>query len=122
MDHFPYLGSLLLSKVTIDEEVHHRLSCVTGAYSKLKKRFFEARDLQSKTKILVYKAVLLRTLLYGSEAWTTYSRHLRALEAFHQSYIRRILRITWEDRRTNTSFLEEAGISTITAIIAQHQL
>ena len=122
VDHFPYLGSLLSSKSTIDKEVPHRLSCARGAYSKLKKRGFEDRDLQSKTKILVYKAVLLRTLLYGSEAWTTYSRHLRALEAFHQRYLQRILRITWEDRRTNTSVLEEAGISTITAIITQHQL
>ncbi|KAK0142398.1 Craniofacial development protein 2 [Merluccius polli] len=115
-------GSLLSSKATIDEEVHHRLSCASGAYSKLKKRVFENRDLQSKTKILVYKAVLLPTLLYGSEAWTTYSRHLKALEAFHQRYLRRILRITWEDRRTNTSVLEEACVSTITAIIAQFQL
>ncbi|KAK0131511.1 Parathyroid hormone/parathyroid hormone-related peptide receptor [Merluccius polli] len=118
----PSQRSLLSSKATIDEEVHHRLSCASGAYSKLKKRVFENRDLQSKTKILVYKAVLLPTLLYGSEAWTTYSRHLKALEAFHQRYLRRILRITWEDRRTNTSVLEEAGVSTITAIIAQFQL
>lgn len=38
VDHFPYLGSLLSSKATIDEEVHHRLSCASGAYSKLKKQ------------------------------------------------------------------------------------
>ena len=31
VDHFPYLGSLLSSKATIDEEVHHRLSCTSGA-------------------------------------------------------------------------------------------
>ncbi|KAF0031718.1 hypothetical protein F2P81_016273 [Scophthalmus maximus] len=111
-----------MKRSTIDEEVHHRLSCASGAYSRLNKRVFEDRDLQSKTKIPVYKAVWLPTLLYGSEAWTTYSRHLRALEALHQRDLRRILRITWEDRRTNTTVLEEAGISTITAIVAQHQL
>lgn len=122
VDHFPYLGSLLSSKATIDDEIHHRLSCTSAAYSRLKKRVFENRDLQSKTKILVYKAILLPTLLYGSETWTTYSRHLKSLEAFHQRHLRRILRITWEDYRTNTSVLEEAGIPTITAIIAQHQL
>ena len=80
VDHFPYLGSLLSSKAIIDDEIHHRLSCASVAFSRLRKRVFENRDLQAKTKILVYKAVVLPTLLYGSEAWTTYSRHLKASE------------------------------------------
>lgn len=122
VDRFQYLGSLLSSKANIDDEIHHRLSCVSGAFSRLRKRVFENRDLLAKTKILVYKAVMLPTLLYGSEAWTTYSWHLKALEAYHQRCLRKILRISWEDRRTNTSVLKEAGIPTITATIAQHQL
>ncbi|KAJ3614980.1 hypothetical protein NHX12_018549 [Muraenolepis orangiensis] len=122
VDYFPYLGSLRSSKAVIDDEIHHRLSCASGAFSRLRKRVFENSDLQAKTKILVYKAVVLPTLLYGSEAWTTYSRHLKALEAYHQRSLRKILRISWEDRRTNTSVLEEADIPTITATIAQNQL
>ena len=122
VDHFTYLGSLLSSKANIDEEIHHRLSCASGSFSRLRKRVFENRDLQARTKVLVYKAVVLPTLLYGSECWTTYSRHLKALEAHHQRCLRKILKITWEDKRTNTSVLEEANIPAITAIIAQHQL
>nr|XP_061823852.1 uncharacterized protein LOC133611023 [Nerophis lumbriciformis] len=122
VDHFPYLGSLLSSKAVIDDEIHHLLSCASGAFSRLRKRVFENRDLQAKTKILVYKAVVLPTLLYGSEAWTTYSRHLKALETYHHRCLRKILRISWEDRRTNTSVLEEAGLPPITATIAQNQL
>ncbi|KAK1886523.1 Secreted RxLR effector protein 78, partial [Dissostichus eleginoides] len=109
-------------QAVIDDEIHHRLSCASGAFSRLRKRVFENRDLQAKTKILVYKAVVLPTLLYGSEAWTTYSRHLKALEAYHQRSLPKILRNSWEDRRTNTSVLEEADIPTITATIAQNQL
>ncbi|KAJ8378667.1 hypothetical protein AAFF_G00237160 [Aldrovandia affinis] len=43
-------------------------------------------------------------------------------EAYHQRCLRKIFKITWEDRRTNTSVLEEANIPAITATIAQHQL
>ena len=68
-DHFLFLGSLLSSKATIDKEVRRRLSCASGAYSRLKKTVFEDRNLQTKTKILVYKGALLHILLYGSEAW-----------------------------------------------------
>lgn len=87
MDHFTYLGSLLSSKAVIDDEMQHRLSCASGAFSRLRKRVFENRDLWTRTKILVYKAVVLLTLLYGSEAWTTYSRNLRALEAHPQNQL-----------------------------------
>lgn len=73
VDHFPYLGSLLSSKAVIDDEIHHHLSCANGAFTRLRKRVFENRNLQAKTNILVYKAVVLPTLLYGSKAWTTYS-------------------------------------------------
>ncbi len=51
-----------------------------------------------------------------------YSRHLKALEVHHQRCLRKIIRISWEDRCTNTNILEEADIPTITATIAQHQL
>lgn len=48
------------------------------------------------------------TLLYRSEAWTVYSRHLRAPEAHNQQCLWKILRIRWEDRRRNISFILSA--------------
>lgn len=122
VDHFSYLGSLLSSKADIDSEVNHRLSCACGAYAKLRKRVFDDRDLRPQTKILVYKAVVLPSLLYGAETWTTYSRHLKSLEQFHQRSLRKILKINWQDKRTNISILEEANVPSITTIIMKHQL
>ena len=48
------------------------------------KRVFEDRNLQTKTKILVYKAVRLCIQV------------LRFRSLDHQRYLRRILRIIWE--------------------------
>ncbi len=122
VDHFPYLGSILSSKADIDSEVNHRLSCASGAYARLRRRVFKDRDLSTQTKLLVYRAVVLPTLLYGAESWTTYSRHLRAMEQYHQRSLRKILRISWKDRRTNISILEEANMTSITTTIMQYQL
>ncbi len=122
VDHFPYLGSILSSKADIDSEVNRRLSCASGAYARLRRRVFEDRDLSAQTKLLVYRAVVLPTLLYGAESWTTYSRHLRAMEQYHQRSLRKILRISWKDRRTNISILEEANMTSITTTIMQYQL
>lgn len=97
----------------MDFEINHHLSCANGAYARLRKRVYEDRDLRVDTKLLLYKAVVLPTLLYGAESWTTYSRHLRALE---------LKWIKWEDRRTNISIREEAKMPSTTTTIMQHQL
>ena len=36
-----------------------------------------------KTKVEVYRAVVLTTLLFGCECWTLYRRHIKQLEQFH---------------------------------------
>ena len=122
VDHFTYLGSCLSCKVDLDAEIQACLHSASGAFGRLRTRVFDNRDIYINTKINVYKAIILPTLLYGSEAWTTYSRHLKSLEKYHQRCLRRILNIKWQDRRTNSSVLEEANVTSIESIIIKNQL
>lgn len=55
---------ILSSNAVTDDEICHHLSCASSAFLKLKKRVFKNHNLQAKTKVLVYKAVVLPTLLY----------------------------------------------------------
>ena len=80
---FPILVSHISSKVSIDDEIQYHIRCASTAFGKLKARVFEGQDLRTETKMMVYRAVILPTLLYGSEAWTTYKKHLRMLEKYH---------------------------------------
>eukprot|EP00061_Rhincodon_typus_P007270 g28811.t1 len=79
-NHFQYLRSVLLAKPAIDEEIQIASKCASAAFSCLRKRVFEDNNIRSDTKIMVYRAVLVPALLYGSETWTAYSRHVKALE------------------------------------------
>ena len=112
VDHFTYLDICL--------------SCICKADWMLKLKFrervFDNTNIYTNTKIKVYKAITLPTLLYGSEAWTTYSRHLKSLERYHQRCLRRILNIKWQDRRTNSSVLEEANVTSIESYFIKNQL
>ena len=65
--------------------------------------------------------MILPTMLYGSEAWATYSP-ISSLERYHQRCLRRILNIKWQDRRTNSSVLEEANVTSIESYIIKNQL
>ncbi len=44
------------------------------------------------------------------------------MEQYHQRSLRKILRISWKDRHTNISILEEANMTSITTTIMQYQL
>ena len=76
VDQFANPGSLLSTRAVIDAEILHRIGCASAAFARLRKRFFENRDIQINTKLLVYQAVVLPTQLYGADSWTTYSKHL----------------------------------------------
>eukprot|EP00061_Rhincodon_typus_P015676 g43481.t1 len=70
-----YLWNVLSTKAAIDEEIPHCLRCASAAFSHLRKRVFEDNSIRSDTKLKVYGAVVVPTLLYGSETWTVYRKH-----------------------------------------------
>jgi len=119
---FTYLGCTITSDAKIDREVDNRLAKANSAFGRLYKRVWNNRQLKKGTKISVYRAVILTTLLYGSESWVTYRHHLRLLERFHQRCLRTILNIHWSDYVTNVEVLEQAEIISIEAMLLKSQL
>ena len=78
--------------------------------------------LTTNTKLKDYQACVLSTLLYGSEAWSLYSRQQRRLNAVHMRCLRRLLGITWQDRVTNPDVMERANVPSIFAILTKRRL
>nr|VZI51958.1 unnamed protein product [Spirometra erinaceieuropaei] len=122
VENFPYLGSILSRNTKIDDEVANRISKASQAFGRLRSTVWNRHGLQLSTKLKMYKAVILPTLLYGAETWTVYTRQARRLNHFHLSCLRRILRLNWQDRIPDTEVLERTGILSIYAILKQMQL
>ncbi|XDV53782.1 hypothetical protein PO909_022204 [Leuciscus waleckii] len=93
-----------------------------AAFSRLYGRVWNNNNLKKDTKVSVYKAVVLTTLLYGAESWVTYRHHLRPLERFHQRCLRTIFNIRWSDFVANTEVLESAEVTSIEAMVLKVQL
>ncbi|KAF6028629.1 hypothetical protein EB796_013065 [Bugula neritina] len=119
---FNYLGSCLSSKANIDAEINRRLQAASSAFGRLQTRVFNNKDIYRQTKLKVYKAIVLPTLLYASETWVTYSHNLLSLEKFHNRSLRRILGVKWQDRQTTNSVLDKAQTTSITTMIVKRQL
>ncbi|BHF70339.1 hypothetical protein SprV_0301338900 [Sparganum proliferum] len=122
LENFPYLGSTLSHNTKIDEEVASRISKASQAFGRLQSTVWNRHGLQLSTKLKMYKAVILPTLLYGAKTWTVYTMQARRLNHFHLICLRRILRLNWQDRIPDTDVLERTGILGIYTMLRQTQL
>ena len=93
VDKFTYLGSTLSRAVHIDDEVTARTAKASVAFGRLRTNVWERNGIRLDTKLKVYKAVVLPTLLYACETWTVYQRHAKKLNHFHLSCLRKLLKI-----------------------------
>ena len=89
-EDFTYLGSNLSFSGDILNEIQRGISLASSAFVRLSKRVFGNKNLTIHTKIVVYDAVVISTILYGCKTLVPYRRHIRLLESFH---IRRLLLI-----------------------------
>ena len=119
---FTYLGSTVNSNASMDDEIVNRISKATRAFGKLRHRLWNERGISLHTKIGVYRAVILTTLLYGSESWTLYRTHIKQLDVFHKRCLRSICGYTLENRVSNADLLDKCKIGGIETFLLQSQL
>ncbi|XP_064423488.1 uncharacterized protein LOC135360406 [Latimeria chalumnae] len=119
---FSYLGSTVTTNFSLDEELNIRIGKPATTLSRLTKRVWNNSKLTIKTKMLVYKACVLSTLMYGGETWTTYVHQEKRLNSFHLRCLCRILNIKWQDKVTNAEVLRRANLPSVTALFKQRRL
>jgi len=88
VQRFCYLGSVLSSDANIDEDISSRIAMPATPLA----GSWDDRGIHLDTKVAVYKAAILTSLLFGSETWVLYRRHVRKLEQFHMHCLRQIAR------------------------------
>ena len=90
-EDFNYFGSNISNNFSQETEINRRIGKATVTMAKLTKRVWENKMLTENTKMSVYQACVLTTLLYSSESWTTYTCQERRLNTFLMRCPKRIL-------------------------------
>ena len=122
VERFTYLGSVLNARGNADDDVQRRIALASAAFGRLSQRVFLNKDLRSATKVAVYRSVCLSILLYTSECWIVYRRHLRCIERFHTQCLQRILGLRWWHMVPHVDIRRRAGIDSIETIIVERHL
>jgi len=122
VDKFCYLGSVLSSNTIVDDDINSRLSKANVAFGRLSKRLWFNHGISTATKVAVYRAAMLSSLLNGCEGWTLYCHHIQKLDQFHLRCVRKIAHIKWQEHVPNTTVLKICDISVIEAFLQNAQL
>ena len=56
----------------------------------VKAEVLERRELRKETKMKVFNAMVVPTLLYGCQSWTVQKQHESRLQACEMRYLRRV--------------------------------
>lgn len=122
VDDYVYLGSNISSTMSLDREVTSRIGKAAAVMANLNERVWDNTYLTTKTKMSVYQACVLSTLLYGSETWALYAKQTKQLNSFHVRCLRRILRIKWQDKITNAEVLNKCQMLSMYSILSERRL
>ena len=103
---FIFLGSKLTADGDCSHEIKRRLllgrKVMTNLHSILK-----SRDITLSTKVCLVKAMVFSVVMYGCESWIIKKAECRRIDAFELWCWRRLLRVSWTERRSNQSILKE---------------
>ena len=122
VENFKYLGSIVSNDASIDAEITARIAKATSAFGRLVRRLWTNNGISLCTKIAVYKAAVITSLLYGCETWTLNKRQIKCLEKFHQATLRKIARIKWFHKVTNYEVLSRCNIYSLQSMIESARL
>ena len=121
-ENFTYLGSNLSFSGDLTNEIQRRINLASSAFGRLSKRVFGNQNLTIHTKIVVYNAVVISTILYGCETWIPYRRNIRLLESFHIRRLQLILGLRWWHKVTHSEIRSRTGTPTIESMLIHRQL
>lgn len=101
---YKYLGTWIEQSGDQTREIRTRIEIARSTFIKMKK-LFTNRDISMGLRMRMLRCYVFSTLLYGVESWTLKKNHMDKLQAFEMWCYRRMWRIPWTDKITNTEVL-----------------
>ena len=90
-------------------EIKKRIATAKDTFQKLS-LILKNRNISMTTKFRVLKTYVWSTLTYGCECWTITSDIEKKIEAAEMWFIRRMLRISWTEKKPNVNVLREGNV------------
>jgi hypothetical protein len=94
---YKYLGSVVNSDTSIEEEIQHRITVGNKAYY-ANQILFKSRLVSKKSKLKLYWSIIRPTVTYACETWVLKETMKNKLMVFERKVLRKIFGPTKERR------------------------
>ena len=106
VDHFKYLGSTKYNNANCSRDIKSRIAIAKKRMIDLQV-LWNDRNLSMPLKMKLVKTLVWSALIYGAESWTLCKADESRIMAAEMWFWRRMLNISWKQKRTNASILCE---------------
>ena len=83
----------------------------------LRRQVIERKELSKATKLRIINAMVVPTLLYGSETWTLQKRHRSKIQAMEMRFLRKVEGVTTLDRVSNEDIRRRLWVEAVLAVV-----
>ena len=108
VQQFEYLGSLIDNKSDSTTEIKRRLAIARNTMQNMV-NIWKSRGVSTELKLRLLRATVFSVATYGCESWAPTKNDSKRIDSFEMWCYRRLLRISWQDKRTNEWVLEKIG-------------
>jgi len=112
------LGSLLGD----EEDIRRRMEQASRSYGRMYSLWLRKHIVPESTRLRLYNAIVLPTLLYNCETWGATASVMERLDAFHWKQLRALLGVKYSDRVSNDTIYARAKSVPLSEIVAQRRL
>lgn len=105
---FVYLGSQINTSCTSTQDIRRRLAMARAAVQKLV-TIWKSHGIRTSLKLRVLRSTVFPIASYGCESWAPTKQDRKRIDSFEIWCYRRMLRVSWMDRRTNAWVLEKCS-------------
>ena len=105
---FDYLGSMINNNGDSTTEIKRRLAMARTTTQSMSK-IWKSRGLSTDLKVRLLRATVFSIATYGCESWAMTKNNRKRIDAFEVWCYRRLLRVSWTDKRTNNWVLGKIG-------------
>jgi hypothetical protein len=105
---FEYLGSMINNIGDSTTEIKRRLAMARSTVQSMT-NIWKSRGLSIDIKLRLLRATVFSIATYGCESWAMTKNDRKRVDAFEMWCYRRLLQVTWKDRKTNSWILEKIG-------------
>ena len=108
VESYQYLGQLITDDGRCEKEIRRRIGIARTNFLKMKD-VLVTKSLSLLTRKKILHCYIMSSLMYAAETWIISNADWKRLEAFELWALRKMLKVSWKDKKTNEEVLKRAN-------------